>query len=246
MRWNVQPRRGVIAAALVLAALVGCSDASAPQASPRPQVHHVAEPEMSTSAPAPTLPLALEALEFPALAQTPQVPQMAIYSDVADLDFPRRCSQVRAAQPQELAGAWPQVVARIVLDDCSEHRSDADADIDGEPFVVYQVSATFKPGTVTLLGLPVTASRYELSELHASYRYVLDVPLELALKALRPQIERNCQPVLENPAVNTDCVMQQQEDEAWSVSVGELNSYNMLQRDPDNAKRSIYSEGGGD
>lgn len=209
-------------------------------------MQHVAQPETATAAPAPTFPLVLKALEFSALAQTPQVPQMAIYSDVADLDFSARCTQLQAPRPQELAGLWPHVVSRIVLHDCRDHRLAAEGNIDSEPFVVYQVSTAFKPGTVTLHSLSMTASRYELSELHASYRYVLDVPLELALKALRPQIERNCQPMLENPAFNTDCVMQLQEDDVWSVSVGELNSYNMLQRDPDDANRSIYSEGGGD
>jgi hypothetical protein len=246
MHWTLPACRNLIVAALAAAALGACSDAQAPQASPPSPAPQVAEPETAPASPTPLVALALDELNFPGLAQTPLVPQMAVYRDLGDLDFPNRCTHVRAAQPQELADPWPQVVTKIVLDDCSEHRTDADGDLDTEPFVFYQVSAAFKPYAVTLQGLPVAASHYELSELHASYSYVLDAPLEQALATLRPQIERNCQPMLDNPAVPTDCVMRQQEDGIWSVSVGELNSYNTLQRDPQNPGRSLYSEGGGD
>lgn len=229
----------LIGSALAAAvALFGCS---APP--PTPPADPSAATAPSAAHPA-TLQLTLDELRFPGLQQTPQAPQMVVYSGVEALDFPSRCTQLRAARPAELAVPWQSLLDDVVLDDCSEQR--AEGDPEGEAWVIYQASAAFKPGSATLEGLPIVAVHNEVSELHAHYSYVLDVPLQTALATLRPHIERNCQPMLDNPAVATDCVMQQQDDGVWSVSVGELNSYNALQRDPQNPGRSLYSEGGGD
>lgn len=228
----------LIVSALFTTLVLGCSGPSTtPPSTSAPAT-------VPAAVPTATVQLTLDELRFPGLQHTPLVPQMVIYSGIDALDFPSRCAQLRAARPAELAAPWQEVLDEVVLEDCSEQR--AEGDPEGVAWVTYQASAAFKPGSATLQGLPIVAVQNEISELHARYSYVLDVPLQTALATLRPHIERHCQPMLDNPAVDTDCVMRQQEDGIWSVSVGELNSYNTLQRDPQNPGRSLYSEGGGD
>lgn len=187
-------------------------------------------------------PLQLGDDDFPSLAAFPDVPQLTVFS-TGPLDFPTSCKQIRIARPEEIASRWRPYISKLSLDRC---RTDA-VGTDAVRETSYTASARIHPGQVTLHGLPVTETRELLAEMYANRSLVLAVPLEKALAVLRPVTERNCAPVARNnPGIATDCRMERDDEGGWSITIGELNSTIRLSQNPDDAKSTLYTIGGGD
>lgn len=178
--------------------------------------------------------------EFPTLAVNRHIARVVIFSTDAD-DFPQRCDQLRLAGRGELSPRWPHVVGHLTLQACTVESFD-----DGDSYLSYAASATFKPGTVTLQGLPVLRYEEAGAEMHLRQSYVIDAAPAQLLKTLRPLIEADCAPLRQrNPAAVPHCRMQR-DGQDWSLVVGEFNHTVHLTPDPDNPARSRYSVTGGD
>lgn len=187
-----------------------------------------------------TKPLKLQRNAFPTLAANQNIQRLVMFNAGTE-DFPRRCDQLSIVKLQDLSLRWQPHIERLALKTC-----DINVFNDGETYLTYEAQATFKPGAATLEGLPVLSYDEAMGEMHIRQRYLVDAPIAALLKALRPLIERDCQPMLElNPMTVKTCTMSY-DGEAWSVIVGELNHTVWLRADPDNPARSLYEVSGGD
>lgn len=194
------------------------------------------------SACAAPVPLQLGDDDFPALTAFPEVAQLTVFSSDPQ-EFPTSCKQIRIARPDEIVPRWRPHITRLSLDSCHTEAVGTDAALETS----YTASARLKPGQVTLHGLPVTGTHEMLSERYATRSLVLAVPLQKALAVLRPITERNCAPVARNnPGIGTNCRMERDDEGAWSILIGELNSTITLSRNPDDAGSTLYTIGGGD
>lgn len=187
-------------------------------------------------------PLKLQQRDFPTLAVNRYFQRLVVF-DSEIQDFPTRCDELRLARPHELAPRWRPGIAKLLLRYCDTRPFQ---ELLGTDYLSYGAVASFKTGAATLHGLPVVRYEEDMGALRSSQRYVLDAPIARLLKAMRPSIERDCQPMLElNPMAVTTCTMEYNE-EYWSLIVGELNHTISLGADPDNPAYSYYQVSGGD
>lgn len=184
--------------------------------------------------------LLLQRNDFPTLAANDQIQRLVIFDPDVE-DFPVRCGQLRIARRTELSPRWQPVIDRLTLTSCEVTAFD-----DGETYLTYDARATFKPAAATLQGLPVIGYEEAMGAMHIRQSYDVDAPIAQLLKAMRPLIEHDCQPMLQlNPMAVPTCTMSY-DGEAWSVTVGELNHTVSLRANPDNPARSLYEVRGGD
>jgi len=231
------PRISLLCAPL-LCALAACSADVTPAPAPAATPAAAGAAVPATDAASSTLKIQPE--DFPSLASNEALAQLAIFSTGMG-DFPQRCDQLRLVKQDELSPRWSAVIAKLSLTSCTREAYD-----DGSGYLSYAASATFKPGAVTLLGLPVLRYDEDAGEMHILRTYVIDAPLQQLLQTLRPRIEKDCEPTHRvNPSAVPTCTMEA-DDGTWRLTLGELNTTATLAADPDNPAHSLYSYGGGD
>ncbi len=197
-----------------------------------------------------TTPLQLQQDDFPTLAAYPEIAGLAVF-DTTSHEFPQNCRQLRIARLDDIAPRWRAHIEAPVLDDCRSAPPGATAESSSKAGIAtqtwYSAHAGVKAGAASLHGLAVIEVREAQSERHGSRTLVLDAPLQRALTALRPNVERRCAAnARTNSSIPGDCTFRRDDDGSWVITLGELNSTVRLSPDPDHPARTLHTLAGGD
>lgn len=190
--------------------------------------------------------LRLDWMETPTLSSDKWTPQMVVFS-APNGDFPTRCNQLRAARVAELGARWRAAIQPPTVDKCTVASPGGPEE---SPFLEYIASARFKPGSVSLQGIPVLQVLNEMGPIYGNVTYTLDMPYTQASKSLQPMILQNCRKSLKEAVEKQRfCTVEQDEggeSEGWSVAIGEPNATIYVNADPHNSARSLYKQSWGD